>query len=67
MKYIARCVLNNKTCPNACSHAKEHDWNKTCPLDERIPNGSNCQCIPLDLEHYMRKTIKEREENEDKM
>jgi len=63
MKYIAKCALINKICTNACAHSKEHDWKDSCPLIDNLPIGQNiCECVPLDLEYYMKKIIKEHEE-----
>ncbi len=62
MKYIARCALINKICTNACAHSKEHDWKDSCPLINIHPQHI-CECVPLDLEYYMREIIKKYEEN----
>ena len=60
MKYIAACVLNESIHCRVkidCPHRKPHEFNHSCNIK------TECDCVPMDLEYYMRKIIKEHEEN----
>jgi len=60
MKYIGACVLNKSIIcysKKDCPHRKPHKLELSCII------GSTCDCVPLDLEYYMREIIKEYEEN----
>ncbi len=67
MKYICRAYANGKKCENVdyCKHNKPHEW---VDLVSGLGNGcydytnTKCDCVPLDLEYYMREIIKEHEE-----
>jgi hypothetical protein len=65
MKYICKGAYygyNTPRCGNApgCDVLSvPHEHNAFCDI------GDDCKCVPMDLEYYMRKIIREHEESED--
>jgi hypothetical protein len=78
MKYICRLFANNPNakCGNiyggdtSCKHSKPHEW-----VEERVDLSSakycfnrssvetECDCVPVPFEYYMREAIKKHEES----
>ena len=59
-EYIGGCILDKSmfcSSKKDCPHRKPHELNHSCIM------GMHCDCTPLGLEYYMKKIIKEHEEN----
>jgi len=72
MKYICRFIADNpnkKSCnewsTTNCRHSEPHEWRtvrgNSCCFNY-LNKDTECDCVPVPLEYWMRKIIKEHEE-----